>query len=259
MMTHDEASELLAVLALDAVETSERSEIEAHVAQCPRCQGELDALREVASALGNSVEALPEGLWSSISSRIYEDQSGEAPRTPELLVGGPSESARSLQTRRALSSRKAKSVVASFSALAAAAIIVLAFSLASANGHVSRLNSALSKSANNAVLAALANPNHKLVDLKSSSQVELAQFVLLPDGRGYLVKSNMPSLASSETYQLWGIINGKPISIGLMGRSPSQVTFTVSGNPSPTELDITAEPSGGSSMPSSPVVASGAV
>jgi len=259
MMTHDEASELLAVLALDALEDGERTEIEAHVAQCPRCQRELDALREVASALGDSVEVLPEGLWTSISSRIHEDQNGDAPRTPELLIGGLSESTRSLQARRALSSRKVRSVVASFSALAAAAIIVLAFSLASANGHVSRLNSALSKSANDAVLAALANPKHTLVDLKSPSQVELAQFVLLPDGRGYLVKSNMPSLASGETYQLWGVINGRPISIGLMGRSPGLVTFTVSGNPSPSELDVTVEPSGGSSIPSSPVIASGAV
>jgi anti-sigma-K factor RskA len=98
-----------------------------------------------------------------------------------------------------------------------------------------------------------------LVNLKSSAQVQLAQFVLLPDGRGYLVKSNMPALSSNETYQLWGIINGTPISIGLMGDSPNEVGFTVSGTPTPSSLDVTVEPAGGTQMPTSPVVASGAV
>jgi anti-sigma-K factor RskA len=256
-MTHEEASELLAALALDAVDVAEREQIEAHVAQCPRCQIELDSLREVASAMGNTVSALPEGLWSSISTRIYEDQNTEPP--PELILGGLTESSRLIQSRRAMSARRTRTLVGSCSALAAAAIVVLAFSLASANGHVSRLNSALSRSANNVVQAALSTPGHKLVNLKSSAQVELAQFVLLPDGRGYLVKSNMPALSSNETYQLWGIINGTPISIGLMGDSPNEVGFTVSGGPTPSSLDVTVEPAGGTQMPTSPVVASGAV
>jgi anti-sigma-K factor RskA len=257
-MTHDEASELLAALALDAVDGAEREQIEAHVAQCPRCQSELDSLREVASAMGNSMAALPEGLWSSISTRIYEDQNGETP-SPELILGGLSESTRSRQSRRDVSARRTRTLVGLLSALAAAAIVVLAFSLASADGHVSRLNTALSRGANNVVQAALSTPGHKLVNLKSSAQVELAQFVLLPDGRGYLVKSNMPALSSDETYQLWGIINGTPISIGLMGDSPSEVGFTVSGGSTPSALDVTVEPAGGTQMPTSPVVASGAV
>jgi hypothetical protein len=34
-------------------------------------------MREVAGALGNTVEPLPEHLWSSISSRMYEDHDHE--------------------------------------------------------------------------------------------------------------------------------------------------------------------------------------
>ena len=37
-MTHEQASELLAALALDAVDSVEREEIDRHVAQCPRCK-----------------------------------------------------------------------------------------------------------------------------------------------------------------------------------------------------------------------------
>jgi anti-sigma-K factor RskA len=257
-MTHDEASELLAALALDAVESDERTAIEEHVAQCPRCQSELDALREVASAIGNSVETLPQDLWTSISSRIYEDQS-EPREAPLLLVGARDGSTGAKGDSRPSSSARTRIVVSTFSALAAAVIIVLAISLASANGHVSRLNSALASETTDEVHAALVAPDHRLVDLNSSSDQQVAQFVLLPDGRGFLVKSSLPTLSSDKTYQLWAIINGKPISVGLMGHRPELVTFTVSGNPAVTALDVTVEPSGGTSTPTSPVVASAVV
>ena len=88
-MTHDEVSELLAAYALDAVDGDERTELEEHLAACPRCRGELDGLREVAGALGNSVEPLPEGLWSQIASRLPEREAGdEAPAMPVLGAQG---------------------------------------------------------------------------------------------------------------------------------------------------------------------------
>jgi anti-sigma-K factor RskA len=69
----------------------------------------------------------------------------------------------------------------------------------------------------------------------------------------------MPALSSDETYQLWGIINGTPISIGLMGDLPNEVGFTVAGGATPSSLDVTVEPAGGTQTPTSPVVASGVV
>jgi hypothetical protein len=254
-MTHDEANELLAALSLDAVGDDERALIEAHVAQCPRCQSELDALVEVAAALGNSVEALPEGLWPSISRRIYEDPGPETPATPALDADALAVPI-SLDAARA--SRPSRVVLGSMAA-AAAIIVVLAVTLAGVNGHVARLQKALLLAAHHEVLAALATPSHRLVDLDGADHVQLAQFVVLPDGRGYLVHSAMPKLNADHTYQLWGIINGRAISIGLMGRSPGDVTFTVSGSPRPTQLAVTVEPPGGTTTPTTPAVATGAV
>jgi anti-sigma-K factor RskA len=97
-----------------------------------------------------------------------------------------------------------------------------------------------------------------VVDLTSSTRQSEAEFVLLPDGRGYLVNSQLPALTSGRTYQLWGLIDGKPISIGLMGGKPTSVTFTVSGS-KPTLLGITVEPSGGSPTPTNAMIASGTV
>ena len=58
MMIHD-PHDLLAAYALDAVENDDRLRVEQHVAHCPRCQAELDGYRDVAAAIGNSVEKYP--------------------------------------------------------------------------------------------------------------------------------------------------------------------------------------------------------
>jgi anti-sigma-K factor RskA len=70
----------------------------------------------------------------------------------------------------------------------------------------------------------------------------------------------MTTLSSTKTYQLWGIINGKPISIALMGNSnPTDISFTVADSKGLSELAVTIEPAGGSVAPTSPIVASGTV
>lgn len=260
MLTHDEANDLLAALALDAVDTDERTNLDHHLSECPRCRAELDSLLGVAAIMGNSVEPLPDGLWEKISGRLYDVQ-GETPQASPLLMDAVlAGTVTSIDSRRTLASRKARGALVSMSLVAAAVIIVLAFSLSGANKKVANLQGALSNSANSAALAALQVPGHQLVNLdNTASHQRVAEFVVLPDGRGYLVKSNLPTLPSKDSYQLWGIIGGQPISIGLMGRTPNQVTFTVAGLSSPSVLAVTVEPAGGSPAPTSPVVASGTV
>ena len=45
MITHEEASELLGSLALDAVDGEEYLAVTEHIDSCPRCRAELDGLR----------------------------------------------------------------------------------------------------------------------------------------------------------------------------------------------------------------------
>jgi anti-sigma-K factor RskA len=108
------------------------------------------------------------------------------------------------------------------------------------------------------VVAALEAPGHKVVDLGDGTTRTVAQFVLA-NGRGYLVSSALPALKDSQTYQLWGVVNGQPISLGLLGEAPSNSVFTVAGPEAPSQLRITVEPSGGSVVPSGSLVASGLV
>jgi anti-sigma-K factor RskA len=250
-MTHDDASELLASMALDALDEETQGRMEEHILTCPECRGELDELREVASALGNTYEVPPEDLWSKISTRLYETDPFDTPSPPVFLSD--------VDPARRHRVQRARSLISTVSLAAAAAIIVLGLNLASTNGHVTDLEKALASNGHNGVASALATPGHTVVTLSDSSHKALASFVLLPDGRGYLVHSNMPALPTSETYQLWSIVKGSPVSIGVMGPSPRAVAFTYVSSSGPSKLAVTIEPAGGSLTPAKSLVASGEV
>jgi anti-sigma-K factor RskA len=269
MMTHDEVSELLGAFALDAVDHDEVELIEAHLAQCPRCRAEVDAHREVAAALGNSVEPLPEGLWSSIASRLPPRQDEEPPPMPLLVRDGVADviapaavfqaPAASRRSRTPRSVRNRLGAVASIAVAAAAVAIVLGVNLVHDDHQISQLQDAVGKSAHTAVVAALQTQGSKIVHVESPGHHELAEFVVVPDGQGYLVKSSLPALPSDQTYQLWGLYGRRSISLGLLGRSPDQATFTSAGSKTPGTLAITAEPAGGSVTPTGSMLATGTV
>ncbi len=142
---------------------------------------------------------------------------------------------------------------------AAVAIAVLAVNLSQTNNQLDQAKAALAAAGPGAAANALQQPGHQLVRMDSSSGSEVAVFVITPDQRGYLVTSSMAALPSNETYQLWAMFRGRPISLGLMGSRPHQVTFTVAGSATPTALAITVEPTGGTIAPTQTPLASGAV
>ncbi len=258
-MSHDEASELLGAYALDAVDGDEYVELEAHLDSCPRCRAELDSLREVAAGMGNSVEPLPEGLWSQIASKLPERRGDdEPPPMPRLARQGaspfrsPGEGAR----RRRPS---AVGVVSAVAAAAAAVAVVLGIGLVHANDKVSSLQSAQGRPSSATVAAALRAPGHRVVMLESPSGAQLARVVVVPSGQGYLVSSKLPDLSRDQTYQLWAIEGNQPISLGLLGTSPRQAAFTMAGSTMPSHLSITAEPAGGSVFPTGSIIATGTI
>ncbi len=262
MITHDQANDLLAVFALDAVAGIEHDQIESHLNECPRCATELRALCDVASALGNCVEPVPDRVWSVISSRLSGTEREEPPlpllkvlprtRTTEKGVRS------STRTPRSRTGRRYLIVVTSVAAAAAAAAIVLGFGLVRISDQNDRLQAQI-YSNSSSVVAALETPGHTLVSLRAPNHAKLAQFVLLPSGRGYLVSSALPKLTADHTYQLWGIIGGQAISLGLLGPAPSQAAFTVAGSGVPSQLGVTVEPAGGSVLPTTTMLASSRV
>jgi len=265
-VTHDEVSELLGAFALDAVDGVEYEQIEAHLLECPRCRAEVDAHREVAAALGNSIEPLPEGLWDSIASRLPPRRDEEIPPMPVLVreeVEGKDAGTPTLRDRRAArprrSVRRRMVTMASVAVAAATVAIVLGVNLVHDDHQISQLQNAVGASAHTAVVAALDTPGRKLVHVETPGHRQLAEFVVIPQGQGYLVKSSLPALSSNQTYQLWGVFDRRPISLGLLGQSPRQGTFTSAGSRSPTALAITVEPAGGSVTPTGSMLGTGTV
>ncbi len=248
-MSHEEASELLPSFALNAVKPDEFALIQEHVVFCPHCQAEMDAYHEVTAALGNSVTPLPVDLWESIARDLVV---GDERRAESLCEAAP------LRLVRGASSARIRFVMATSAAMGAAAVItVLGIGLANANNQVAHLQGAVRVTARTQMTAALQAADHKVVDLTSADHQRLAQFVLLPSGRGYLVQSQLPALPLGETYQLWGVTDGKTVSLGILGRRPRLATFTSAGS-APSYLGVTVEAAGGAVQPSGIMLASGA-
>jgi anti-sigma-K factor RskA len=127
-----------------------------------------------------------------------------------------------------------------------------------ANNRADHLQAVVNQRAST-VTAALHTPGHQVVSLRDGAHMLAAQFVVVPDGRGYLLTSHLPALAAGKTYQLWGMVENQPVSLGLLGRDPSQATFTMAGGRRPSSLALTAEPAGGTAAPTGPILAMGAV
>jgi anti-sigma factor RsiW len=256
MMSHEQASELLGAYALDAVDGEELTELEHHLDECPRCRAELDSLREVAGALGTGVETVPEGLWSSIASRLPERPHEETPPPmPRLVRSGRSPAEGASRRRRG---RVAVATLAAVAVALVAVAAVLGVGLINANDRADNLQQTAT-GRSSTVTAALQTPGHRVVSLRDGKHMLAVQFVVVPDGRGYLLASHLPALASGKTYQLWGIVGSQAISLGLLGPHPGEATFTMAGARRPSSLALTAEPAGGTAGPTGPILAMGAV
>jgi len=262
VIDHETAHELIAAFVLDAVPRIEYEHIAAHLDQCPRCREERDALQGVAAAMANSVEPLPGGLWSRISSQLPDRKDQLASPVPARWRNGLSREPRSESSfwcHPLRSTRGRATTVATLGVATAAITAVLGLDVVNDAHHIAQLRNGMGVPTHSAVATALRTPGHKIATLRDSDDSESALFVIVPDGRGYLMASELPVLSTKQTYQLWGTIGDRTISLGILGREPHQVTFTMSGSPRPSRLGISVEPTGGSIQPSSGMLASGPI
>ena len=237
VITHDQANDLLAAYALDAVREHRARPDRIAPQRVPSLR---DGARGSARRCVGSWELRRAGAGAACGrpSRAGSTCLSTRSRPPPLLkvlprTGMTEKAARSpAKTPRSRTGRRYLMVVTSVAAAAAAAAAVLGFSLVRTSDQNDRLQAQIGSNSSS-VVAALETPGHTLVSLHAPNHAELAQFVLLPSGRGYLVSSALPKLTADRTYQLWGIIGGQAISLGLLGPAPSQAAFTVAGSGDP--------------------------
>jgi len=233
-LTHDETAVILGAYPLDAVEGDEREAIEQHLQECPRCRAEVADHRMVASFMGSAGGPAPEGLWDRIAGSL-----DEAPPELRLAPVVPMHERRSVTLR----------LGAAVAAVAAAVIALLGFQVVRLNNKVDEVQTAKAKDPGTVQMAAatqaLGDPRARQVALRSPDGSVGAQAVVLPDGTGYLLAGNLPTLPPNQTYQLWAVAGGQKISAGVLGPRPQVIAFRYASPQDLAALAVTAEQSPG--------------
>ena len=269
---HQEIQELLGAYALDAVDAETAARVERHLAGCVRCSTEVDQHHEVAGLLANTGGPSPAELWGGIAGRLdgsdgsgpppwerlasrlgsetgQEPEAGPEPRTAREPRDGPGEAVVPIGSGRRRG-RTAMQVAVVVATAAAVVAVVLGIQVDHLNHRVDALRAPTPLT--RAEQAAIASPSTRVVDLRAPSPASPAAppvgkvtVVLTRSGTGFVEGGGLSSLPQTETYQLWGVIGGRTISLGLLGSAPRVVAFSVAGNEPVDAFAITAEHAGG--------------
>ena len=263
-MSHTDIEELLGVYALDALDAETAAAVESHLDGCLRCAVEVAQHHEVAGLLANSGGAPPAELWDGIAAQLdggsdlaWDRLAArlDAPGGEREVPGDPGTAGTgdatvvpiTTATRRR---RRASAGAALVAAAAAVLALVLGLQVHHLNGQVSALQSGPQLST--AERAALQSPSTRRIPLTAPSVAGTgaapATIVLTAAGTGFVIDDGSKGLAplpADRTYQLWGVVGHRAISLGLLGPHPGIVPFSVAGTAPISEFAITDEVAGG--------------
>ncbi len=225
--------QLIAPYALDALEPDDRSRFEAHLALCEQCRVELVGFLSTTARLGETEAMTPppelrDRLLTAISS------------TPQER---PVVSALSQRSR----ARRIAPRVALVAAVAAAVIGI--------GGFIAENQRADDLRADRARLSAVMSaPDAANTEESAAGGGEVRVIASATHDAAVVVGASLSKLDADETYQVWRMRDGKPTSVGLLGRGPG--LLYVDGIKGAEAFAVTVEPSGGSPQPTSdPIVA----
>ena len=274
MPDHRAIQELLGVYALDAVDPETAAMVERHLAECVKCSTEVAQHHEVAGLLANSGGESPAGLWDGIATRLDGSTPPAWDRLVPRLEPGDGRADRLVEPGGGDIGSEATVVPLSAgqrhrwrqwgAVLVAAAAVVVAVVLGAQVDHLHHQVSALQArpTLSAAEQAALGLPTTRQVQLTApagSSVPGQVTVVLTASGTGFVEGHQLPPLPAGKTYQFWGAIGGRTISLGLLGRHPAVVPFSVAGGRSVQAFAITAEHAGGVVQSTNPPVVAGQV
>lgn len=289
-ISHEESAQLLGVYALDGLDPDEAALVEEHLDQCPRCRAEVSRHHEIAGLLGNSGAEAPVELWDRIAGQLEEPTArpgrqgsgrpgwerlaarlerpsgtpdvlaGEAGASPPARSDGPAAGALDQSRRR---HRRVTGGITLVATAVAVLAVVLGVQVAHLNHQVGQLQSlAAQPGLSRAVQSALEEPTTARVTLvpsrphrTGSTSVTVA---LTTSGAAYLIPQGLAKLPADRSYQLWGRIDGRMISLGLLGPHPAVTAFSVDPTTPVSFFAITAERSGGALAPTTTPVVQGA-
>ncbi|MDP8987355.1 MAG: anti-sigma factor, partial [Actinomycetota bacterium] len=114
-------------------------------------------------------------------------------------------------------------------AAAAAVIAVMGVQLVDQDRRLDQMSARLELDAlDRAYQAAVAMPGSEVVQITSFDGSLATEAVITEDGSAYLQASTLPPLPEGRTYQLWGDVGDRAVSLGVLGADPNVVRFGVS-------------------------------
>lgn len=242
-MTSPDIHALTGAYALDAVSGMERVDFERHLAECESCSQEVRELRDTAAQLALAADEPPP---PALKQRVFDEIQTVRQLSPETTV---------VPLRRRSLAQRLTAVAAAvfFVATVGLGVIVVRQNaqLDDANAQAAQLEQILS------------SPDARLVTLQPTENT--------PEGSGsmkvafstsqdkmLLLSTDLAAAPSGKTYQLWGLVEGTPRSMGFVTPEHGEVQLAVSGIGKADEVAISVEPASGSEKPTD-VVMTGAL
>ena len=225
---------LTGAYALDALEGPERDRFERHLARCQACAEEVRGLRATAAGLGlGAAEAPPVDLRSRVLAA--------ATVTRQL----PPATAEEPRARPAPSPWVPRM---SMGFAAACLVVALAFGVFAYNA---QRGLQAAQAQQRAIAGVLSAPDAQVVSQPTTHGGTTTVVVSRLESKVVVTTSGLPSLPSSQVYQLWFIGPTRVASAGLVPSPSGGRTAPVlaSGLQAGDQLGMTVEPAGGTSHP----------
>ena len=230
-MTHEDYKELLAANALTALDAADARALNTHLESCADCRAEMDQWQNTAAALvldARSLEPSPavrERILGSIGVLTSAHKLLRQHAEPGSV--GSSRVIKLEQSRKDVWSRgRSLGSLGNFSAIAAVlAVVALVFSLVwlwqenrTTQQRLARLSAELIKTKEQLTrereaIALLTSPGARMAELAGTNVAPAAHAMIAYDKNGHamLMAQGLPDAPKGMGYQLWFIVDNKPM------------------------------------------------
>jgi anti-sigma-K factor RskA len=267
----DDTESLLGAYVLDALDDVERRRVERLLATDPAARAEVDRLEGAVDQLAETAAegaSAPSGLLGSIMAQVAERPQGAAtaptaptrPPAVEPVLTPRFDPARgtasgspdvvSLEERASARRTRAPWILSAAAVVALFVVGALVVGSRDDDGVQDPIAAMEQLAADAATL-----PGARTGQLTDAGNTMAVQVVVDPEGHAFVMSGVLPALPADQTYQLWAVDGGTPVSLGLLGHDPTMSVVGVDGRVE--NLAITIESAGGSAAPTQTPMASG--
>lgn len=269
-MTHQDVADLAPEFVLGTLDEVSQARVTSHLSACPQCRAEVAAVSQTFDALGRSVdEAVPP---AGLRDRIVR-VSAELPQASAATTTAPSRSARGVDVWLRLAAavivgvalwqwNAARQEVATLQARVAE-LQVDAQELLVARASLAQLEAQVRAMTHQAQVLRASDMLSYTLDAHDPARGAHARAYVSHKNGMVFTADGLPQVPTGKVYQLWIIVDAKPISVGVFTPDATGNVYAVMDTPSisvmPTRVAVTLEPAGGLPQPSGTVYLDGAL